>query len=363
MIKARAWPAKAMYILIAAALAISLIIIAAPALKVSADPGLSEWTRVSTPTTDDWLMAPESVIIDYAVADEGEVAYAIVYQWDGAVDAPLLLKSTDGAATWNNLTEELMAELEDDGYTLNALMRVATDPDDSDFVAVALNTNEPVITSVHVYISTDGGATFMDTGEVEDGGRFLPVPEFVADLAVSPEDDGERDIAIVGMDDQGDAVIFRCTVVGDSASAWEDARYDGWDNDYTVGVDPNEFTSMWVTWVEFAPSWAADRTILVTTVAPTSTGPGPWDVHLQSGTWGTSEGWNADSVLAIDAVPIVKGVELPIQFTVNDARALAGLTLPLDYSGRNSDKRYVWVWVNYYDPPPVTACTIFRVKI
>jgi len=357
MIKARAWPAKAMYILIAAALAISLIIVAIPAHKVSADPGLSEWTRVTTPTTDDWLMAPESVIIDYAVADEGEVAYAIVYQWDGEIDAPLLLKSTDGAATWKDLTDALEDEL-GTGESINVLMRVATDPDDSDFVAVALDVTG---SSVHVYISTDGGATFMDTGEVEDGGRFFPIDFFVADLAVSPEDAGERDIAIVGMDDQGDAVIFRCTVVGDSASAWKDARYDGWDDDPDFETNPDP-VSMWVTWVEFAPSWNADRTILVTTVAPTSTGPGPWDVHLQSGTWGTSEGWNADSVLAIDAVPIVKGVDLPIQFTTYDARALAGLTLPLDYSGRNSDKRYVWVWVNYYDPPPDTACTIFRVK-
>ena len=69
MIKERAWPAKAMYILIAAALVMSFIITGVFTQKVSADPGLSEWTRVTTPTIDDWLMAPESVIIDYAVAD------------------------------------------------------------------------------------------------------------------------------------------------------------------------------------------------------------------------------------------------------------------------------------------------------
>ena len=55
MIKERAWPARAMYLLIAAALAISLLLIAAPPQKASADctaDVCAEWERVETPTTD-----------------------------------------------------------------------------------------------------------------------------------------------------------------------------------------------------------------------------------------------------------------------------------------------------------------------
>jgi len=37
MVKSRAWPVKAMYLLIAAALAISLVLIAAPPQKASSD--------------------------------------------------------------------------------------------------------------------------------------------------------------------------------------------------------------------------------------------------------------------------------------------------------------------------------------
>ena len=83
MVKTRAWPVKAMYILIAAALAISLIIVAAPAHKVSAAAEVNaEWERVTTPTMDGWVLAPGSVIIDYALADGGDVAYAVVYAYD-----------------------------------------------------------------------------------------------------------------------------------------------------------------------------------------------------------------------------------------------------------------------------------------
>ena len=84
MINARAWPVRAMYILIAAALAISLFITVAPAQKVSGadDDVAAEWTQVETPTTAGWVLAPESTIIDYALASAGDDAYAIIYGYD-----------------------------------------------------------------------------------------------------------------------------------------------------------------------------------------------------------------------------------------------------------------------------------------
>ena len=331
MTKERAWPARAMYILVAAALAMSLILTGAFTGKVSADPGMSEWTRVSTPTIDDWLLAPESDIIDFAVGDGGEVAYAIVYS-DYDMDGDFLdegyrlLKSEDGAATWDDITDAL--EDVDEGNTISSLTLVATDGVDADFVAVAL------IEAgwLQVYISDDGGDSFEDTGL---DGAFTPY-----ELEVSPEDADERDLAIGGTD--GSAVIFRSTATGDSASAWEDAHtYDGWVGDSAV-VD-----------IKFAPSWAADNTILVATADDVS-------VLLQFGTWGTSEGWNLDSILAIDPVTIVGGMAISVPWGMLRG-ATAGITLPLDYAGRNSDKRYAWVNVNYYDMG-VPVGKIFRVK-
>jgi len=369
MIKARAWPVRAMYILIAAALAISLLIMVAPAHRVSADPDVeSEWDMLEdgTPSQDGWVLAPDTYIIDYAVGDDGEVAYAIVNGWNEAEDmyGSWLLKSDDHAATWDDLSDELEEELEDDGYSLDMLLRVACDPEDSDFVAVALCTNEAVDTCVHVYISTDGGDTFDagDTGEVEHTAKFASGWD-VTDMAVSTADDGERDIAVVGQDDSGNAVIFRCEVDGDHAGKWKDARYDGWDDDDDYDTDPDPLSFV-VTDVKFAPSWTADKTILVTTVV--DEGSDTYSVYLQTGTWGTNEGWNEQSVASMPAVLInPTPVRAPLclaQMGMQDVRGIAGLTLPLDYAGRYSNKRYVWVWVNSYSDLLKPVGTIFKVK-
>jgi len=378
MIQARAWPVRAMYILFAAALAISLIITAAPAHRVDAatDEVDAEWDRVDTPTTEDFVLTPNSYIIDYAVGDDGEVAYAIVYDGDPSTSTGCLLKSEDHAATWDDdIFDELLDELDDDKYTLDILLRVACDPEDSDFVAVALCTNEISDTCVHVYISTDGGDSFEDgdTGEVEDDGAYFNNGWDVTDLAISPADEGEREIAIVGTDDDDDAVIFRCQVDGDHPGKWRDARYDGWDDDADFEDTPNP-RSMVVTDVKFAPSWKTDQTILITTVEDTDGYPPDADdyynVHLQTGTWGTTEGWNEQSLASIPAVLINSdSVHIPLclamvsGYGMQDFRGIAGLTLPSDYSGRDAGERYVWVWMNYYEVGTNTPTgTIFKVK-
>jgi len=334
MTKERAWPARAMYILIAAALAISLILTGAINRQVSANPGLSEWTRVNTPTTDDFLLTPASDIIDYAVADGGEVAYAV---WENISLAGTfyLLKSEDGAATWDDISDAL--EDVDEGNTIGDMYLVATDGVDSDFVAVALNEAG----ALQVYISDDGGDTFEDTGL---DGTFIAY-----ELEVSPEVAGERNLAIGGQSG-GTAVLYRSTATGDSASSWEDATTYG--TDWQAGAA--------VVDIKFAPSWSADWTVLVATV----TDGAPDVLYLQFGSWGTSEGWNLDSILAIDPVAVVSSANVP---TLSDipwgmlGRFTAGITLPMDYSGRNSDKRYVWVNVNYYDAGNSVG-KIFRVK-
>ena len=78
------------------------------------------------------------------------------------------------------------------------------------------------------------------------------------DLAVSPAVDDERDMAIGGTDSATTpttALIYRSTVTGDSASTWEDATYDGWDNVWALmGEDPtlgDEITSLAVVDIHF----------------------------------------------------------------------------------------------------------------
>ena len=317
MIKERAWPARAMYLLIAAALAISLLIVAAPSQKAVAQDGdvAAEWEMVDTPTMDGWVLAPESMIIDYHTAAEGEVAYAVVEAYDETCGEgwddfePRLLKSDDYCATWDDLTEALEDLIDvDDGDYIDYIARVATDWEDPDFVVVALWWWDSSAGNyyLHVFFSTDGGDTFEDAGEVEDGGVYL---DMVADLVVTPETGGDRDIFIGGTANSTyGAGLFHCVVTGDSAGAWHDATdyddYEGWDNmDPADAPTTGDIFSWMVTDLIVSPNWALDKTVLTTTIADDYAN-GYHGVYLQCGSFGSSPAWNEFSTLGIEAVEI-----------------------------------------------------------
>jgi len=346
MTKTRAWPVRAMYMLVAAALVISLIIVAAPAQKVAADPGLSEWDRVSTPAMmDDWVLAPEFVITGFDAGAGASYVIGIGYEdndLDNDDDVPQLLKSTDGAATWKNITSGLEEEVDEQGLdAIVSLVSVACDRANPIFLAVALQVTGG---DVHVFISNDGGTTFRDTGEVNSALKAAGVFKFV----VSAELDGMRNIAIGGTNVAGnDALLFRCLAIGDVGTGWGDATaYPGWDND---GADSDAVVD-----ISFAPSWATDNTILVLTVPSTDD-----NVYLQSGTWGTIEAWNDEAGFEKAVAILTAGKAIPY------LNGVAGINTPLDYSGQDAGQRYVWVNVNYVDTgpdPDVALGEIFRVK-
>jgi len=378
MIKERAWSVRLMYILIAAALAMGLFITAAPAHKVSANSNdvTSEWDKVSTPSEQDWVLAPGSTIYDYALASAGATAYAVVYGYSEAENSTgyWLLKSTDSGATWTDLNTALNKT--DTTVTVGGkdypIYRVATDGTDPDFVAVALSTNGTPSDTVSVYFSTDGGTTFNSAGEVEANGGYLYGDYYLANLAVSPDVSGKRDIFIGGENDNDYAGLFRCTVTGTSASAWKDATtYTGWDNT-NDGIATNDLYSYFVSDIVFSPSYATDKTVLVTTVSEDPNDASDYNIYLQSGSMLTTPGWNLKSSLAIAAVLIMadKGsgntpdvanawdVLVDNSDTYYDGRAIAGMTLPSDYNSKSTDTRALWVWVNYLDDTGVSASQI-----
>jgi hypothetical protein len=367
MSKTRTWPVKLTYILIAAALAISLIIVAAPAHKVSAANNLiatntadSQWTKVLTPDTEDAVLAPGSTISDYAVASDGEVAYAIFYSaamssedWPGPW---FLAKSTDGAATWGDITKAVKKEIakvlglasaDDVATGMFELGRVAADSADPTFLAIALSING---TTVHVFTSKDGGDTFKDSDKTGITG-IANLGE-IYDLAVSPAVDGDREVAMAGYHGS-DSVLLRSTVTAGTASSWEDATaYVGWDNNGSTTATP--FNSAKVTDIQFSPDWAQDKSILAVTIRSDLK-----TVDLQIGTWGETEteGWNSKSVAGIDALKVITApAVLP-----SLGRWVAGITLPSDYTAKTASKRYAWLWVNYGTTASPEA-TIFLVK-
>jgi len=343
MIKERAWPMRVMYMLIAIALAISLIIVAVPTHKVAANPGLSEWDKVSTPSMKDWVVAPNFMITGF---DGGPGANYVIGTGHEDNDptagiVPQLLKSTDGSATWKDISGGLDDEIVDQALgAIVSLVSVACDRADPSFVAVAI---EVTGGDVHVFISTDGGTTFRDTGEVNAVLTAGGVLKFV----VSAEVDGIRNIAIGGTNAAGtDALLYRCRAIDDVGTGWENVTlYDGWDDE----GEPTAFTSVAVVDISFAPSFATDNTVLVLTVLSGST-----NIHLQSGTWGTIEAWNDEAGFE-DAVAILTAGKSIIVYP-----GVAGINTPLDYSSEVAN-RYVWVNVNYIAGATQVG-EIYRVK-
>jgi hypothetical protein len=333
----------------------------------------SEWAQADTPTIDGFALAPESLIIDYALAADGEVAYAAVEAYDDICEDSSwvdhehrLLKSDDHGATWTDLSEALEDLIDvDGGDYIDYILRVATDWVDPDFVAVALYWwDESAGTYyMHVFFSTDGGDTFEDAGEVEDSGvYFTYMSDVITDLVVTPDSGGDRDIFIGGTANSVyGAGLFRCTVTGGSPGAWEDATdynvYEGWDD---------LIYSELVTDIIVSPSWIEDKTVLVTTVA-TDYISGYYGVYLQSGSFSTTPGWNTYSTLGIDPVEIktdnAHDILLPTALAAFDARAIAGLTLPEDYNSKNPADRVLWAYVNYWDYDTYDPmCDIMRVE-
>jgi len=356
-----------MYTLVAVALVISLMITAAPPAAVAATGGTvkAEWERVDTPITKDWVLAPESMIVDFATAEPGHVAYSIVYTEyarhvppDDPEDwAPwYLVKSTDHAATWKDITEAVDDEVRKITKTDDLapspdyeLVQVACGPDDTHFVAVALNIVHADYGGLYVFISIDGGTNFKSTGVVDTSLNAGNIYDF----AVSPEVDDVRDIAIAGAPG-----IWRSQARGSLATAWDDAHaYDGWDDEDQAPNNLDPFEA--VVAVHFPPSWAADNTILVVTV---NDGSG----YLQSGVW-DAEGdgsWNVEA----NFKPAVK-LEDTLRFAVPAAvpwwtmhGATATITTPSDYSGRNTGGRYAWVHLNYVNADDEPQGKIFRIR-
>jgi hypothetical protein len=354
MTKTRAWPVRAMYMLIAAALVISLIIAAAPAQKVAADPGLSKWDKVLTPAMmTKWVLAPSFIITGFAPGATALYVIGIGYGDNnkdvGSPNVHQLLKSTDEGATWKSITDGLTTEVTAQGLgTIVSLVKVACDFGDPDFVAVALVVTQGTPDELHVLISDDGGTTFRDTGQV-NAALSTAGANGVLVFSVSGEDNGVRNIVIGGTNSLATPttpLLYRCLAIGDVGTGWVNVTlYNGWDND---GADSGAVVAF-----KFAPSWATDNTVLILTVNDDMD-----NVYLQSGTWGTVKAWN-DQAGFEKAVAIFSAAT-----TISYLKGVAGINTPSDYSGQDAAKRYLWVNVNYLGGASNTTPIgeIFRVK-
>lgn len=344
MSKTMSWPSRVIYIAIALALVVSLgVLVIAP--KASADPGLTKWTKVGTPSEKNMTIFPASNLYDFAVGPDGETIYAIGEAKDkDDVDGdanvseilPHLWKSTDGGATWTNNSAKLLVKNVKLGLPaeFDKLTQIAVAPDDDDFVAISgtLTTGAPAVVG-----STNGSTTFYYTGALP---AVVNSTAMILSLDISREVDGVYNMAI-GTNDG-----FVCRYVAGTywGGSWADA---------TDAVDyPGWVASTAVTSVAFSPSWSADRSVAI--ISTDSVTGKTW---LQTAMWGTHTGWGA-IVERAGAVEFKVGTT-PIE-PVAIFPGVTGMALPVDYNGYDSGMRTVYAYVDTDEVTP-NGGYVFRV--
>jgi hypothetical protein len=323
------------YILIALALAISLVIVAAPT-KVDADPGTTKWTKVTTPSETNITIDQCSDIYDFAVGSDGETVYAIGDD-DGDIQ---LWKSVDGGATWKDLSSKLAQanvklSLPEEFYVLS---QIAVAPDNKDFVVVAGydDDSDPFVVG-----STNGGTTFYYTGTA----ALMGSNELIVSMDVS-----------AGVED-----VYNIALGTDYGKVWryEAGTYWGstWVDATATATYPGWVASSLVSSVAFSPNWAADKTVLAISTDWSKT-------YLQSGKWATAKGWGS-------GVERASAVEIKVDTTSITPRShslclptmyhgVTGIALPSDYTGYEAALRIVYLYVDT-NSPATDGGYLFRV--
>jgi len=345
------WPRRLFYLGIAVVMILGLLLAPAITSQANAAEVSAEWSKVATPYTDDWAVAPSSDIVVGAGIPGGTVLYVVGSGWDdneitgNASDyGPRLWKTEDSGVTWDDIASKVWDADSLDKAIFNSSTSwfnyVACAHDDPDFMAVAIvndNGGTPTLCddTQAVVISDDGGDNFYWTRDISDSAANSTL-KCVFDMEISDADSsGKYNIALGGVGTKNGTcptgLVYRYETGGLVGGGWADASdYDGWD-------DNGAITSRAVTKVAFAPSWLADKTVLAVSHTDSAT-------YLQSGTWGNKKVWNA----AAGFEPAVLVANDPSIWNIVWGPA-AGLALPTDYEGRHSNTRYAWVYVDRID--------------
>ena len=345
------WPRRLFYLGIAVVMILGLLLAPAITSQANAAEVSAKWSKVATPYTDDWTVAPGSDIVVGASIPGGTVIYVVGWGWNdneiGTNYTARLWKSDDSGVTWDDLADKVwLADSLPASFKNQTLINtdklyfnyVACAQDDPDFMAVAIVNTVAALTSSDycnmtqaVVISDDGGDNFYWTRAISDSAANSTL-NCAFDMEISNVDkDGKHNIALGGVGTKNgtcpSGLVYRYESGGLVGGGWVDAsNYDGWDN---INDDPGgatDITSMAVTKVAFAPSFLADKTVLA--VSHTNVTGGTGATYLQSGTWGNTKVWNLKAGFAA-AVLIVN--DSSIWSSVRGAAA--GIALPTDYEG------------------------------
>ena len=276
--------------------------------SASASPDKAQWSVVDTPSEEGAVVVSPSEINALAIGSDDETFYAI--------DIPngKVYKSTDGGATWDDLTAALNAA----GANLPA-WDIAVTPGNPELVAVVTSDRTAV------YASEDGGETWVDTNVPDLSGLLI------ADIAISEEYADSWDIAI-GTRKPDD------TVNGD---VWV-RELEG------LGTWTAQGLNMDVTAVRFSPSYSSDKTMLVIASDTSRT-------YLCTGirnTFGDSTDWDVTDPSQVEISESSGESPGKNEIIVSD------LALPSDYSGEDAGTRVVYAAYS----SNTTADDVYRIE-
>jgi hypothetical protein len=268
-------------------IALTCIVPARPAL---ANPGVLQWSTVNTPSTIDNVIVSPSEINSIAIGIDSRTFFA--------VDIPnsKVYKSSDGGATWNDLSGHLASA----GAALPA-WNVAVAPDNPDFVA--LITSDGGLPR-KVFFSTDGGGSWQNTNSSSAAN--------IDAIAISPNYGG-YDIAIGTRTGAGSGNVYILKSAG------------------SVDWVPQGFTGD-ILALKFSPAYRADLNII--TVSTTATGTfinlGIHDIAANTTNWGT---W-----VPVEVTTAGAGTSPKVNQIIT-----ADLELPADFSGQAPGLRRMYV--------------------
>jgi len=380
----KGWSGRLFYVVIAVVMTFGLLLTPASAPPVSAAEVNAEWDKVDTPSMDDWKIATGSDLYVPALGIDGQRLYVIGSMWvdenaDGWIapteETARLWKSEDGAATWDDITENVMKEICDEVYGSDETIPwtdmvawfnfLTAALDDTNVIALGAylgDITEPLNWTQVVLVSIDGGEEFeLMPYPIQDTSAGTNLTDIFG-IAIGPEIDGVRDIAVGGIEDPDRSV----TDVGlptqgppFSAGSDEEGRLyriqtggliGGWE-DAATGK-PGWLNCTVVTWVYFSGMFVDDRTILAVTHNTRVDVAGLRGVdcfphtgnqsYLQTGTWsGSNVNWNEEASRGEAALLSTD----PTVWWVTKG-STTGIGLPLDYDGRDRNLRIAWVSLN-----------------
>jgi hypothetical protein len=288
---------------------------------VWAEPSALEWTSVDKPGQVGNLVVSPSEVSEIAIGLD-DVIYAIDSESAPAPKLPKVYRSLNAGVTWEDITSSLSRA----GAGLPA-SKIAVARDKSGTVAVVTNDGS------RVYLSTDGGMTWTNTGAPSLAGTIQAIA-ISKEYTVSGKD--YREIAI-GTAEWGDSATTGQVWVrqfGGFGTSWED-------QDLTVDPDPlHPATGGEVSALAYSPDYPNDMTILV--VASTGNDVAGYEnktwlclLKRDTGVWNSLDDYPVKIADAGDGTEV--------------SYIHSSLALPSDYSSKEQESRQLFV---SYDREP-----------